>query len=213
MTDSESPAAPQTPEPGKPQEGQEPEQGQEEKPEFVTRDELSQVIAQTKSEIKMADRQRAKQIKDQVSQIEKTLEASGITVSDEQKEKIQTQVAAQYSDTDEGEGTPAPDQPIDAGDIPDQWIDAIDLMGKRGVIIQEGEAEFNEFIKPLLERDDAPGYEITLAVDKAITAKLERTSTQKEKAPLRTPAGGGSGPGEFKAENARQLWTRAHPSK
>lgn len=210
MTDLQTPvvpeekATPETPEPIKPA-GQEQEQPQAETPKYVTEEQLGQAVAEAVRNVKMADRQRAKQIKQEIASLEKRLEAAGLQVTPEQKQKLENEVIASYSDDDE---EPAPQGDID---IPPEVAPAINWMLGQGVKIDESDPEYKQYLEPVFDVEKLDQFAINLAMSKAVEAKRARTLQSKEKSPLRTPAGGGSeGPGEFKANDAKGYWTRAH---
>ena len=200
-TPAVEPEKPQTP---APEQTPKPEQVQEkpqEEPKYVTQEQLDSIKADIIRDVTMRDRQRASEIKKQVNQIEKTLEASGISVTAEQKEKIETQVAASYSD----EEPAAPQE-----EIPAELEDSFAMMKKENVVIEEGDPEYTQFLKPLFDEDNSQRWEFTAAFRKAIDAKKARTLQQKDNAQLRAPVGGGEGPGELKAKSSRDYWDRAH---
>ena len=98
------PTAPQTPEPIQAQPAQATETPQAE-PKYVTTEQLEQVAARIIRDVKLADKQRAKQIRQEVETIKQTLQASGIQATPEQVEAIETKVAERYQDPDD-EGAP-----------------------------------------------------------------------------------------------------------
>lgn len=199
-----APETPQIPEPRKaPEQEQAPEEPQAET-KYVTAEQLDQAIASAVRNVKMADKQRAKQIKDQVAQIEKTLEASGISVTPEQKEKIQTQVAASYHDPDE---EPEGEEPT-LDQYPMAVQTTINMMADGG--LEEADKEFLEFVQPVYDKvykpkpgeTPLPESALPLAAARAIEAKNARISQNKDKAQLRTPTGSGERPGEPPAKSA-----------
>jgi len=197
------PETPPVPEPPKEAPKQEPvKEEPKAEIEYVTKEQLASIKDEIIRDVNMRSKQRAQEIKKQVNSIQKTLQASGIEVTDEQKEKIETQVAAQFSDDTEEEETPAAPK-----DIPPYAAAAIDMMKDAKVDIEAGDPEFEQYIKPHLNN---PGPALLRDTAKAIESKQARTLQNKEKAPLRTPAGGGDGPGEFVAKDAKGYWNRAH---
>jgi len=190
--------APETPS----DETQEPEATQEE-PTFVTREELDKLLAQTKREVKQADKQRAKQIKAEMDTMKQRLEAAGVPLTPEVEQKLHAQIVDNLQDDEEEQPTGSP-----TPDIPPELEDAFALMGAEKVTIQETDPEYKEFLGPLFENDNSSRWQYTAAMRKAIDAKKARTLQQKEKAPLRTQIPSGQGPGEFKAESARDYARR-----
>lgn len=204
--ETQEPATPKTPEPTQAPTGQGQEKPQEQ-PKYVTQEQLDSAVADAVRNVKMADKQRAKQIKQEIATLKGRLEKAGLQVTPQQEEQLESEIISSYSDDDEEPGA----QPQSADDIPPHAQAAIEMMADADTYIEEGDPEFETYIKPHLSQ---PGPALLRATSQAIDAKQARTLQNKEKAPLRTPAGGqAEGPGEFKAKDARQLWTRAHPSK
>jgi hypothetical protein len=205
MTDEEvKPVEPQEPAQAEPEPAQEPEATQEE-PTFVTREELDRLLAQTKREVKQADKQRAKQIKAEMDTMKQRLEAAGVPLTPEVEQKLHAQIVDNLRDDDEeqptGNSTP---------DIPPELEDAFAMMKEEKVSVQEGDPEYKEFLEPLFDNDNSSRWQYTAAMRKAIDAKKARTLQQQEKAPLRTPVPGGQGPGENAAKDAREYYQKAY---
>jgi len=208
MTDEVAPVEQQEPTPvteTPSEETQTPEATQEEQT-YITREELTELLAQQKREIKQADKQRAKQIKAEMDTMKQRLEAAGIPLTPEVEQKLHAQIVDNLRDDEEEQGSPTPD-------IPPELEDAFAMMDMERVSIQESDPEYEEFLKPLFENDNSSRWQYTAAMRKAIDAKKARTLQQREKAPLRTPVPSGQGPGEFVAESAHDYYQRAYPKK
>lgn len=193
--EQEEPVQPETPVVEIPSEETTTPEAKQEEQTFVTREELNRIIAQTKREVKQADKQRAKQIKQEMDTLKQRLESAGIQVTPEVEAKLHNQVVDSLKDDDE----PAPEET----DIPPELEDAFAMMEIEKVSIQESDPEYKQYLQPLFDNDNSSRWQYTAAMRKAIDAKKARTLQQKDKAPLRVPAGGGEGPGEFKAQSAR----------
>lgn len=95
-------------------------------------------------------------------------------------------------------------------DYPPAVQAALAMMEDAGVTVQEGDPEFTELIKPILDKGN-PGPSLLMATAKAIEKKQARTLQHTQAAPLRTPVpGSGAGTGTFTAKSANDYWNRAH---
>lgn len=179
-------------------ETQKPEATQEQ-PTYVTREELNQIIAQTKREVKQADKQRAKQIKQEMDTMKQRLEAAGVPVTQEVEQKLHAQIVDSIRDDDEEEPTGAPQ----SDDIPPELLPAFTWMANQGDYkVLDTDPEYKEYLEAYLNKDNVDPAELTILFSRAVEAKKARTLQLKDKAPLRAPVGGGEGPGEFIAKSA-----------
>jgi len=192
--ETQAPVAPaaQTPEAESVPQGQAQEQPAAEEPKFVTQEQLDQAVADAVRNVKMADKQRAGQIKKEIASIKDVLEATGLTITPEQEAKLESQVVTKYADDDEPEspsaGTASPEGDPLSGQ-PQEVVDAIRLMELRGVTLAAGVPEFDEMVKPILDSGNLTT--LKAVTDQAIDKFKARTVLQKEKAPLRVPEGAG----------------------
>ena len=198
------PTAPKTPEPIQAQPGQAGETPQA-GPKYVTEEQLEQVASRIIRDVKLADKQRSKQIRQEVETIKQTLQASGIQATPEQVEAIETKVAERYQDPDD---EPTPQTP--ANDIPPEWQDALDLAFAAKVKIEENDPEYKQFLVPIFDNPNPKRAEITIAMSKAVEAKQARTLQQQDNAPLRTPTAGSGGPGQLVAASSKDYWRGAY---
>lgn len=197
------PATPPTPELTTPKTGDATEPSQEQ-PVYVTREELDRIIAQTKSEVRQADKQRAKQIKAEMNALKESLTASGIQVTPQQEAILQEKVEQRLDIQQE---SPTGDD-ISAEDIPPEVQQSIAMMNKRGVIVREADPEFKQFLQPVLDSGDLS--DLNFATVQAIQAKQARQLQTQQQANLRTPTGGGEPPGATPAKSASDYWNVAY---
>jgi len=187
-----------------PVEGQPQEPPKEQEPQFVTSEQLDSRIEETVLKLRKADKQRVKQAKEELQAQIKRLEAIGVQTTPEQQQKLEDQIVSDLDSDQE------PQQEYDVSDIPPPIRSSIEMMQAADVIIKEADPEFKEFIEPFV---DNPGPDLLLKTAKAIEAKQARIKLQRDKANLRTPVGGGGGPGQEPAKSAMDYFKRAHPQK
>ena len=200
--------APTTPEPIIPPPGQESAEQQERK--FVTIEELERREVELERRIKAADKQRAKQIKQDLDNLKQSYAAKGVQVTPQIEEVLTDQVYQKYEEPDE---QPASTEADNLADIPPDWKNAIDMMAEAGVTIEKDTPEFDKHIKPLLSNPN-PGPKLLLAVSQAITETQARLNLHKDKAQLRVPGGPGTqAPGEVVATSAKDYLNAAYQKK
>ena len=200
--------APTTPEPIIPPPGQESAEQQEQK--FVTIEELDRREAELERRIKQSDKQRAKQIKQDLDNLKQSYAAKGVQVTPQIEEVLTDQVYQKYEEPDE---QPASTEADNLADIPPDWKNAIDMMAEAGVTIEKDTPEFDKHIKPLLSNPN-PGPKLLLAVSQAITETQARLNLHKDKAQLRVPGGPGTqAPGEVVATSAKDYLNAAYQKK
>ena len=200
--------APTTPEPIIPPPGQESAEQQEQK--FVTIEELDRREAELERRSKPSDKQRAKQIKQDLDNLKQSYAAKGVQVTPQIEEVLTDQVYQKYEEPDE---QPASTEADNLADVPQDWRDAIDTMAEAGVTIEKGDPEFAKYIEPLLPNQN-PGAKLRLAVTRAIDEKTARLNLHKDKAQLRVPGGPGTqAPGEVVATSAKDYLNAAYQKK
>lgn len=98
--------------------------------------------------------------------------------------------------------------------IPVNVISAVKMMQDAGMIVEEGDPEFEQYIAPILNRNPNPGMEIVRATAKAMDAKENRLNAKKSKSPARAPQGGGNSEGgNAPAKSSSDYWNGAYRHK
>lgn len=179
----QAPVSEPTPKTEKPQE--EPQQ----EVKYITEEQLNQVIAQTKRDLKQADKQRAKQIKQEVDTLKQRIITAGIQVTPDQEQKLYNQVV---DSLDEGEGDTDVQDAISPDDIPPEVMPALEWMNRQNLQITADDPEFKKFLEPVFDVEKLDQADITLAMSQAVNEKRARLGLQQDRATLRTPAAPGS---------------------
>jgi hypothetical protein len=172
---------------------------------------LAQREANLKREVKKSNKTRADQIQKEVNAIKTTMEKRGAPLTEQQVAVISEQVEESLDQMDE---QPSSQTPIpQAQDLHPLASIAFPVFEEEGIAIEEGDPEY-EKIKPFL-KDPKPSQgkvvKFSNELYKQIEAKKQRIASQKDKAAVRSPGGGGPQPsGDAPAKSASELWAKAY---
>lgn len=128
-------------------------------------------------------------IQQQVDALKATQRYSGM--SDQQIDAAAQKIAVDAFTNPQliGEGQPQQQANLQQTEMHPSVEAAIALMETRGTVVEEGDPEFDKYVKPLLESGDYRN--LIKATQTAITAKEQRQQSRKSKAAVRAPGGDG----------------------
>ncbi len=174
------------------------EEGQEPEPQKETPLTLDQIRVIAREEAtRIAQSQVAKgenriqgYIQQQIAALQQTKTLLGL--SDQQVQAAQDKIIRDaYTQQIDGAGQPTAQQYQQQPEMHPAIEAALSLMEAQGIIVEEGDPEF-ESIRPLLI---AGAYNLLIPATKnAMALKTQRLQSRKGKAPVRTPGGAGGQP-------------------
>lgn len=173
---------------GQPKEPQKETPLTQEEIRAIIRDEATRI---SQSLVAKGENRTQRFIQQQVAALKQSQRYSGLT--DQQIQDAAQKIAVDaYTNPQLYEEAGQPSQQPDSQTEMHPTVEAaISMMEARGTIVEEGDPEFDRFVKPLLERG-AFNKELLSATLQAMDAKEKRTQDRKSKAAARAP-GGGSG--------------------
>lgn len=171
---------------GQPQETQKEAKLTPEQIRAIAREEATRIA---QSQVAKGENRIQAYIQQQVNALKATQRYSGM--SDQQIEAAAQKIAVEAYTNPQitGAGQPQQQPNLQETEMHPTVEAAIALMEARGTVVEEGDPEFDQYIKPLL----ATGSYRTLiqATKDAMTAKEQRQQSRKSKAAVRTPGGDG----------------------
>jgi hypothetical protein len=209
-----TPASVTPPEPTPAQPAAAPEQPAEQ-PQYVTKEELAAAVELGVRRAQQSARDRTQKIETQVNELTARLTKAGVSVTPEITQNLQQQVA-QELDTQEPEQpqaaatqTPA-SVPGQAGNPVFDWT--MEAYRTEGLEVKPADPEFAA-IKAALDDQNGNFYTYQKTVLKAIEAKRERTTSQRETADARVLGGGTQPSGQVQPKTAHDAWKVAYKPK
>jgi hypothetical protein len=209
-----TPASVTPPEPTPAQPAAAPEQPAEQ-PQYVTKEELAAAVELGVRRAQQSARDRTQKIETQVNELTARLTKAGVSVTPEITQNLQQQVA-QELDTQEPEQpqaaatqTPA-SVPGQAGNPVFDWT--MEAYRTEGLEVKPADPEFAA-IKAALDDQNGNFYTYQKTVLKAIEAKRERTTSQRETADARVLGGGTQPSGQVAPRTAHEAWEQAYKPK
>lgn len=203
----EPPSAPVTTPQGEAQEKQ-PAQ-----PQYVTKEEMDQVLAEAIRRVKQSDRDRGKQIEGKLDEIKGLLAKAGTPIAPEQEARLRAEITNRIdSDDSQPQGqsaVPTASQPAPV----DKFL--ADVFAEAGAIVTPNDPEWKG-LQEVLDKtwNDPQGLpKVLVAATKAANAKAARTAAMQETAPARVGGGGTTTTGAAPAASAAELWQAAYSGK
>jgi hypothetical protein len=189
-------------------EGEAPEK-QPEQPQYVTKEEMDQIMAETIRRVKQSDRDRAKQIDGKLTEIKGMLEKAGTPVTPEQEAALRNQITDQIDVVEQ--------EPQPAGQIAAQPADdplgafLAEVFDEAGATVTPNDPEWKEVQEALDANWNNPKGlpKVTIAAAKAAEAKAERTAAMHETAPARVGGGGKQIAGDTVTGSGREMLSQA----
>lgn len=136
------------------------------------------------------------QVQEQIAALE--MSAGALGLSAEQVEKAKQRIVVDAMTAKQGTQASVPGQPADEGQYQQNvhpiLAQAIGMMEAEGMSIDEGDPEFEKFIRPLLGEPN-PDARLLRATGKALDAKAARLAAARESAVARAGSGAGGGGG------------------
>lgn len=202
MTTPAQPAAPteepitpaQPSQPETPQPGQEAENQQAQQPQYVTKEELDQIMAETVRRVKQSDRDRGKRIEDELGKIKTLLTNAGTQVTPDVEASIRNQITDQIDGEEEPQPQGQSAVPQQSAPTPvDQFL--AQVFTKAGTTVNPNDPEWKDIQKSLDDNWNNPNglTDVLLTAHAAAQAKKTRTAAMQETAAARV-GGGGSQP-------------------
>ena len=165
------------------------QENQQEEPQYVTRKDLDGFATEILRRAKQSDRDRNKQINDELDKIKNVLEKAGTPVSPAQEAALRNTITDQLDAEEEPQptGQSAARPEIDPVD---KFLGGI--FAETGEEVTPNDPEWQDLKKVLDDNFNNPNglAKVTMAATKAATAKKERKASMQDTATARVGGGG-----------------------
>jgi len=171
------------------------ETAQENKPQYVTAEDLEKREAELLRRFKQSNRDRNTRIDEQLAGIRQLLEKPGVQLTPDQEATLREDLGNRY-DAAETQDEPRQVQAPNGDQLVAQFVS--DVFAETGTQVTVNDPEWKDLQKVIDAswNDPKGGVKVTAAAIKAATQKAERLKADQESAPVRVVGGGGeSSPG------------------
>lgn len=191
------------------------ETAQENKPQYVTPEDLEKRDAELLRRFKQSNRDRNTRIDEQLTTIRNLLEKPGVTLTPEQEAALREDLGNRY-DAAETQEQPGQVQAPTGDQLVAQFVS--DVFAEVGTQVTVNDPEYKDLQKVIDAswNDPKGGVKVTAAALKAASQKAERIKADQESAPARVVGGGGiSTNGQTIDPNApaSEFWKQAYLKK
>lgn len=184
-------------------------QEKQQAPQYVTKEELGQITEEILRRAKQSDRDRAKQINDELLEIKTLVTKTGVQITPEQEAKLREELTDKIDaelPTQGQSAAPTASQPAPV----DKFL--ADVFAEAGTQVTPNDPEWKD-LQAVLDKtwNDPQGLpKVLVAATKAATAKAARTAAMQETAAARVGGGGSQITGNVSATTGLQMLEQAY---